>query len=219
MVVVTDISLISDRAVTAAEKEKFRTEIRAKALAVRKKGAVESEKVVKRRLVKMELAATEVMTYRLGKGKLWYNCWEILTTEEKAAARALMRAEALAARAEALAARGSPWRHGERHGERKRGQTATSRNGASRHRLGGDDIPAGRRLCLVRLVGDSHYGREGCSLVAGTLGGAKESRGLLSTRQSRAGKQSRRDGSSPERTVQYRAMQCVLLRLDCLDRA
>jgi hypothetical protein len=86
------------RKATAAEKEKFRTEIRAKALAVRKKGAVESEKVVKRRLVKMELAATEVMTYRLGKGKLWYNCWEILTTEEKAAARALMRAEALVAR-------------------------------------------------------------------------------------------------------------------------
>jgi hypothetical protein len=83
---------------TAAEKEKFRTEIRAKALAVRKRGAVESEKVVKRRLVKMELAETEVMTYRLGKGKLWYNCWEMLTTEEKAAARALMRLEALAAR-------------------------------------------------------------------------------------------------------------------------
>jgi hypothetical protein len=71
--------------------------MRAEALAARKRGAVESKNVVKKRLEEMLLEETEVMVYRLGGGSTWYEFWELLTTEQKREGRALMRAEALAA--------------------------------------------------------------------------------------------------------------------------
>ena len=67
------------------------------ALAVRKKGAVESQKVVEKRLEEMGLRGDEVMTYRLGGGPLWYSCWVLLDEGEKQEARARMRGEARAA--------------------------------------------------------------------------------------------------------------------------
>ena len=74
-----------------AEKIEARGTMTREALASRKKGALESEKVVKKRLEKMGMGEDDVMTYRLGGGPLWYSCWELLEDEEKIEARAAMR--------------------------------------------------------------------------------------------------------------------------------
>ena len=71
------------------------------ALEARKKGALESEKSVQKRLEKMGMRADEAMAYRLRGGKLWHSCWQLLQDDEKIEARATMRREALTSQKEA----------------------------------------------------------------------------------------------------------------------
>ena len=55
-----------------------------------KKGSLETEKVVKKRLDKMGMDEDKVMTYRMGGDPLWYSVWELLEVEEKIEARGTM---------------------------------------------------------------------------------------------------------------------------------
>ena len=71
------------RRATESQKDKGRVEIRAAAAEARVRGALESEKVVKKRLDKMGMHEEEVMTYRLGGGPLWYSCWGFLRTKKR----------------------------------------------------------------------------------------------------------------------------------------
>jgi hypothetical protein len=83
------------------EKVAAREEIRGEALAQRKKGAVESKKTIQGRLSEMVMTHgyDEGMTYRLGGGALWYECWELLRTRLRRAKKSGARPWRLVRRA------------------------------------------------------------------------------------------------------------------------